>query len=206
MRSVFLIISLSIVGYWTTIILQGTTPKLDVYMEGYLRDIVSSEPAYMFGRYITDLGSKPFLVPFAIVMVLVLMVIFRDWLPGLMFAGGTLLTHGINQLIKIIIQRERPRIWIEASAEGYSFPSGHAMIPIVCYGLLVYFMSRKINNQFLRCLLYAFIGILIFLIGFSRYILNVHYMTDIISGFVFGCILLTMFIVLYKKIRMHKSN
>lgn len=41
---------------------------------------------------------------------------------------------------------------------------------------------------------------LVLLIGFSRYILNVHYLTDIVSGFLFGGIILIVFIKIYKKI------
>lgn len=205
MRPMILIIFLGVVGYWITLIIQGKMPILDATIDDYLIILTSSD-IYLFGRHITDLGSKPFLVPFTIVMGFVLLALFRHWLPSLIFAGGTLLTHGLNQLIKVVVQRERPRIFIEASAEGYSFPSGHAMIPIVCYGLLVYFLSQHINHKPLKWFLYILFGMLIFFIGVSRYIINVHYMTDIISGFVIGYVLLISFIYLYQLMRNYRSE
>jgi len=194
-----LLIILILIIYWMVQILQGNLPLLDHFMEQLFRDIVSLEPIFSMARIITDLGSKMFMVPFVIVMLLVFFILFRTVIPSIIFAGGTLLTHGINILMKEIVQRERPFVWIEASAYGYSFPSGHAMISLVCYGLFAYFLSLKIKKASHKRLLYIFFSLLIFLIGFSRFILNVHYPTDIVSGFLVGYLLLISYIYIARK-------
>lgn len=206
MRRVILVFLLSLIVFWVVLVTRGSTPIIDEWTGSLLGTINSSETIYVISRHITDFGSKPFLIPFTVVMAFVLFILYRNWLPSFLFAGGTLLTHGFNQLFKVMIQRERPRIWIEASAEGYSFPSGHAMIPLVCYGLLAYFLSQKIKHILFKRLLYTTFTILILTIGLSRYIINVHYMTDVLSGFVFGYILLIGIITLYETIRKYEKN
>lgn len=188
---------LSMMSLWIGQIIQGRRPALDTFLDHMLRDFVSYEPIFTTARILTELGSKPFVIPFVIVMAIGLLVAFQSILPSLIFAGGTLMTHLMNMLIKEIIQRERPTIWVEASAEGYSFPSGHAMISLVCYGLLAYFISLKVAQTKTKWIVIIVFGTLIVLIGMSRFILNVHYTTDILSGFVLGYLLFISFIHLY---------
>lgn len=199
MHIYLLIIFLSIISYWVVQIIHGKLPLLDDFLEQLLRDFVSYEPFFNFARFITELGSKTFLVPFVSLMAIIFFIIFRSIVPSVIFAGGTLFSHIINVLIKEVVQRERPFIWLEASAYGYSFPSGHAMISLVCYSLLAYFLSLKIKQIRGKQLLFISFSLLIFLIGLSRFVLNVHYMTDILSGFMLGYLLLLGFIYLARR-------
>src|SRR5690606_33704946 len=93
---------------------------------------------------------------------------------------------------------------IPLGAEGFSFPSGHAMNAIVCYGLVTYFLTRKIATKSIRTWIWIFTSIVIFLIGISRFIVNVHYLTDIIAGYFFGsvyvfCLLFICHKIYYKR-------
>src|SRR5699024_9969491 len=115
-------------------------------------------------------------------------------------------THLLNQLIKFLVERERPSLLEEANAIGYSFPSGHAMISIVCYGLFFYFVSQKIKQKQIRRALQVFTGLLVFLIGISRYVIHVHYMTDVVAGFVIGGLLLTLFIYVYEQLETEEKE
>lgn len=176
---------------WTVKIINDELPYIDQWTRAFVPGLKETKLFY-FLRGVTELGSRSFLLPFTIVCSILLWIIFQDWLPALFLSGGTLATHLLNKLIKGLVARERPSIWVEANAEGYSFPSGHAMIPIVCYGMLVYFLSKKIKSNKIKVVIQGFFGLLIFLIGFSRYVINVHYLTDILAGFSigFGCLLL----------------
>lgn len=194
-----LLLILAVVIYWIVQIFQGNLPLIDHLIEQGLRDIVSVEPIFIFARIVTELGSKTFLVPFVFIMMFVFFILYRTVIPSIIFAGGTLFTHGVNMLIKDIVQRERPLIWLEAGGYGYSFPSGHAMISLVCYGLLTYYLSLKVKHSQYRRLLHLCFSLLILLIGLSRFVLNVHYLTDIISGFLFGYFLLLFFLFIDRK-------
>ncbi|UJL47579.1 phosphatase PAP2 family protein [Virgibacillus sp. NKC19-16] len=188
------------VGIWIIRIVSGSAP----YVDQWTRDLVARLDGswiYTFFRAVTEFGSQPFLLPFTIIMALFLWWLFKDWLPALIFSGGTLISHLFNLLIKEIVERDRPSILEAANAEGYSFPSGHAMISMVCYGLLAYFLVKKLTSSkaiFFTQLFFAFV---VFLIGISRYFINVHYLTDVVSGFLFGFLCLIGLIYLYEFIQ-----
>lgn len=184
--------------------MHGTIPIVDRLTRDLVKSIADSD-IYIIFRWLTELGSGTFLAPFTIIMAIVLGFLFRDWFPGVMFAGGTLLSYGVNVVIKVFVERERPRILVAAEAEGYSFPSGHAMISMVCYGLLVYFLVKKIKSEKAVIVLQISVSILIFFIGFSRYIISVHYLTDVLAGFIFGFIFLLLWIALIEFIQKRRS-
>jgi len=187
-----------IIFVWIIEIVNGGLPYVDQWTRPFVIKLNESKLYYFF-RGMTELGSRSFLIPFTIAGSLLLWIIFRDWLPAIILSGGTLMTHLINMLVKILIARERPSIWIEANAEGYSFPSGHSMITIACYGLFVYFVSQKITSNKMRWIIKVFFSCLILFIGISRYVINVHYLTDILAGFSigFGCLLVFIHLNIY---------
>ncbi|ALX48693.1 phosphatase PAP2 family protein [Lentibacillus amyloliquefaciens] len=195
----FLVLSaiLLTIGIWVFRIINEKVPYLDQATRNLVDELADTTIFTIF-RWLTELGSGTFLTPFTIIMALVLWYAFRDWLPGLVFGLGTLTSHGLNVLIKQLVERERPSIFVAANAEGFSFPSGHAMISMVCYGLLAYFVAQKFTSPKVVLSVQTGLALLIFLIGISRYIINVHYLTDVIAGFIFGFIYLTGLIFLYR--------
>jgi membrane-associated phospholipid phosphatase len=63
------------------------------------------------------------------------------WLAAL--AGGAVL----NQLLKALFSRPRPSFVDPLLTEsGYSFPSGHAMLSLVVYGVLAYFVVLDLRT------------------------------------------------------------
>lgn len=106
----------------------------------------------------------------------------------------------LNTILKLIIARPRPGVLRLVMEDGYSFPSGHAMVSFGVYGFLIYLTYKNIRNKKIKYPLMVFLALLILLIGISRIYLGVHYATDIIGGFLIGFIYLIVFIkYLYKK-------
>lgn len=172
-----------------------------LYVDQWTRDLVGElAGSYIFiiFRWITELGSGTFLTPLTIVMAVVLWILYRDWIPAMIFGLGTLSSHALNDLIKVLVERERPSVFVAADAEGYSFPSGHAMVSTVCYGMLAYFIAKKIKSSRAQTAIHICFAVLIMLIGISRYIINVHYLTDVLGGFFFGGLCLAVSVLLYK--------
>ena len=89
----------------------------------------------------------------------------------------------INQLIKIIVKRPRPIGYRLIDIGGYSFPSGHAMVSLACYGLYLYIIHKMIKNKKLKIILSTIVIITILLIGISRIYLGVHYLSDVLVGY-----------------------
>ncbi|MEG5058294.1 phosphatase PAP2 family protein [Microcoleus sp. A2-C5] len=94
---------------------------------------------------------------------------------------------GLNLLLKQLFARDRPQLWERTvDVKFYSFPSGHAMISMIIYGLLGYLLGSRFPKQ--RWLIYSLTVVLIAAIGLSRLYLGVHWPTDVIAGYIAGFI------------------
>ena len=105
----------------------------------------------------------------------------------------------LNRILKLIIARPRPprlRLVIE---NGYSFPSGHSMVSFAFYGFLIYLINKNLKNKKIKYPLIILLSLLILLIGISRIYLGVHYVTDVLGGYIIGLIYLIVFIKILKK-------
>lgn len=120
-------------------------------------------------------------------------------------AGGWLL----NSALKVIFHRTRPDIQHLVKADGYSFPSGHAMISATFYGMLGYllwlnFREQSIPSWYVPVLTVGFI--IAIAIGVSRIYLGVHYPSDVIAGFAAGGVWLIACILGLHAIRHFKNR
>ncbi|WP_087973345.1 phosphatase PAP2 family protein [Oceanobacillus rekensis] len=201
----FCLLILLLIGLWVIQIIKGYVPYIDRWTRELVM-ILDNSIIYDVFYYLTKLGSGSFLTPFVIIMAIVIGVLLKNWFAAFIFASGTLMTHVLNILIKKMVDRERPSISIALDAEGYSFPSGHAMISIVCYGLLVYFLRKKIRSMKVALVTHLIFALLIFLVGISRYVINVHYLTDVLAGFGIGFMCLVAFIYLYEFFKKNSST
>jgi membrane-associated phospholipid phosphatase len=96
--------------------------------------------------------------------------------------GGGLL----DTLVKEAVGRPRPSLAQPvASAHGKSFPSGHAMSSTVVYGALLLVFLPVIGRRY-RPLILAGAVVFVAGIGFSRLALGVHYISDVLGGYVLG--------------------
>lgn len=139
-----------------------------------------------------------------IVLTILLFVALKDKKNGLIITLNLILSFLTGQLLKIILRRPRPVDINIVNTIGYSYPSGHSMVSMAYFGLFIYLISKKVKNKTHRIFLITINSILIFLIGFSRIYLGVHYFSDVIGGFILAIIFLILFInfviPLFKKV------
>ena len=95
--------------------------------------------------------------------------------------------------MKFFFQRPRPEEYRLISESGYSFPSGHAMVSMAFYGLLIYIVYRYVKNVYLKYGLMVILFMLILFIGISRIYLGVHYTSDVLGGFLLSICYLIVF-------------
>jgi undecaprenyl-diphosphatase len=104
----------------------------------------------------------------------------------LVIAGGG---RVMDQLLKLWFQRERPpvphRLVLETS---FSFPSGHSVFAAVFFTLSAILFARSIPARFrqYRPILIASCLLVALGIAASRVWLGVHYLSDVVGGFVLG--------------------
>jgi membrane protein DedA with SNARE-associated domain/membrane-associated phospholipid phosphatase len=103
--------------------------------------------------------------------------------------GGSVLVF----ILKTAVHRLRPHTGITLiQIGGWSFPSGHAMMAIIFYGMLAYLFIRKSQSWRLMVFAVSAAGFMVFMIGLSRIYLNVHYLSDVLAGYAGGLCWLTV--------------
>lgn len=159
-------------GFDTAVLLflrQLHTPLLDQLMIG-----------------ITTLGQPTLLVIVSLVISGVL-ALNQQWFKGIIFVSAALGAAGLNVLLKDVFTRSRPALWERiVDAQYSSFPSGHAMVSFVIYGLVGYLLATQ--SRYRSDLILALTMLLISLIGLSRLYLGVHWPTDVIAGYAAGLV------------------
>ncbi|WP_207432620.1 phosphatase PAP2 family protein [Sabulibacter ruber] len=186
--------------FWmTAVVFVEQEKELDQAAFAFAGDITTPETTDAM-YFITFFGSKNFLI-FGSLGLALLFFIFKKWrfysLKVIAIAATTTL---FNQSMKLLFARPRPETaFLEQG--GNSFPSGHAMIGGAFWGLLMYLLWTNVQNRWLRWFLSLLLGILIFLIGFSRVYLNVHYASDVLAGWAAGIFWLMISIYLLNKLQ-----
>ncbi len=136
--------------------------------------------------FFTFLGKHQFLIPANILLIFYFLFgTHQNWfsIRVLTIALSSLV---LMFLLKYLFQRKRPLSPLLKAAKGLSFPSGHAIMSVTFYGLLLYISWHSITRDWLRYPVAAGLIIVILLIGFSRIYLRVHYASDVLAGFIIG--------------------
>ncbi|WP_035987657.1 phosphatase PAP2 family protein [Leptolyngbya sp. KIOST-1] len=136
-------------------------------------------------QLITQLGSEVFFLMF--VSLLYWCVNAR---LGIQVALLLLLSTSINSALKLAFATPRP-YWFKSPAEvraievSFGLPSAHAQNAVVVWGLI----SQQRRHPLIK------IGalLLIFLIGLSRIYLDVHFVIDVLTGWLAGAVVLFLF-------------
>lgn len=124
------------------------------------------------------------------------------WVWAIAVGGG----EALNVLVKDLFTRARPIVDVPIlAARGYSFPSGHAMLSTVVYGIVAYFILLTARQWWQRAAVAGFFTLLILLIGLSRIVLVVHFFSDVLGGFLLGGAWLAAVIGVFERIRRRKA-
>jgi undecaprenyl-diphosphatase len=151
-----------------------------------LNRLVSAHPLLVtILRTITDLGGPLFVTVLVTAAVIGLLVARRNHLAGYLAVtaiGSTIL----SQTLKLLVGRLRPVVAEPvATAGGNSFPSGHALASTICYGALLLAFLPVVPRRG-RPAVIGFVGALVAAVGFTRIALGVHYVSDVVGGWLLG--------------------
>lgn len=151
--------------------------------------------------FITNLLSPITLPIFA--LLLIVWLVYKTqagnaMLVLLSLGGGFVLEVGL----KILIARPRPPVGLIAETDP-SFPSGHATLAIIFFALLIYLFKDYFKSILARRF-FIFSNILLcVLVGFSRLYLGVHWLSDIVGGYIVGIL---WFMLIVKLPRLGRNN
>ncbi len=114
------------------------------------------------------------------------------WKAGLVLM--TWLSSPIDSVLKLVVDRPRPTpdlVHVFQTESGSSFPSGHAFLAMVFWGLLAYLALVRLQKRGLRVLVLSVSVVIILCVGASRVYLGAHWPSDVIGGYVVGALFLT---------------
>ena len=109
-------------------------------------------------KMITTLGSSIVIVAGLISVA----VLIRDKKYFKIFVFANLLAIILNNIIKLIVHRPRPSNTMTLAVEtSYSFPSGHSMMSMVFYGLVIYYVRKFVKRKWISNLLTVVLSLVI---------------------------------------------
>jgi membrane-associated phospholipid phosphatase len=85
---------------------------------------------------------------------------------------------------------------------GFSYPSGHSAGCIVFVGVLAYFAWRHWQSTLSRALIGVGFGSVVGVVGFDRLYLNVHWLSDVLGGWLFGAFWLSFVILVFRQLQL----
>jgi membrane protein DedA with SNARE-associated domain/membrane-associated phospholipid phosphatase len=171
---------------------------------GVAQDVLAHDPLVQFDQtlatafhsWATPTATTLFVIistlgePVLLVLGIIVALIFgwrRQWLHLCTWVIGLGGGEVLNQVIKYLVARPRPVFAQPLIPEsGYSFPSGHAVLSLIAYGLLAYFAVLVLPTWRARTGVITAAGLLVLVIGFSRLYLGVHYFSDVVAGYAAG--------------------
>lgn len=169
--------------------------QCDVIGYKFVSNYIISDKLTPIIKIVTNFGGAIIL---GLITILILILI-KNKKIGLSVLINLCSVTVLNLVLKSILQRPRPNEYRIINETGYSFPSGHSMISMAFYGFIIYLIYKNIKNKYLKWISIILLSILILMIGFSRIYLGVHYVSDVLAGFLFSISYLIVYIKIINK-------
>jgi undecaprenyl-diphosphatase len=177
-------------GFGTLLLLvrfhNGALQSLDHGVAEGLNHLVSPHKGLIkVIQGVTALGGRSILIWLAVLAVVWLLIRRRTRLAIYLVVAdvGALL---LDPSLKTLVGRVRPVVDVPvASAPGNSFPSGHALGSMVVYGALLLVFLPAVRQRW-RPAFIAVIAVVVFVIGLTRLALGVHFLSDVLAGWLLG--------------------
>lgn len=161
-----------------------------------------SDTMTSIAKCITNLANMYWLIGTSVI----LLIFLKNKKTGIRIAINLGLSALVNFTIKQIIQRPRPVGHRIIDESGYSLPSGHSMVSMAFYGFLIYLIYKNVKNKYLKTVLIVLLTILIISIGVSRIYLGVHYVSDVLAGFLVAIAYLVIFIHAINNVKLSRRS
>ena len=166
-------------------------PRVRKYKKVDLSVFESLEP-YINDRnnelmlFFTRLGKHQFLIPANLSLIAFYLFVRRHSWFSIRVASVAISSLLLMYALKYLFHRKRPIQPVLEPAKGLSFPSGHAIMSVTFYGLIIYILSHEIKTGVIKTPLIASLIVLMQAVGFSRIYLRVHYASDVVAGHLIG--------------------
>ncbi|MGW7450773.1 phosphatase PAP2 family protein [Streptomyces sp. NPDC054787] len=187
-------IGCAVLGTVLTVLVVGWRPLLS-YDEQVARDLHAHAVAHRglthAMRVLTDWVWDPWTMRALAALACVLLWRRGDRERALRVAVATIAATVVQQGLKALVGRERP-VWSDPvdSAHYAAYPSGHALTATVVCGLLLWLLPRPAPTWAPVAWTVAAVSVLG--VGFTRVYLGVHWLSDVVAGWLLGVTLVAL--------------
>jgi undecaprenyl-diphosphatase len=172
--------------------------SFDVVVNVFMDKINHLYPVLVtLATWMTNVGGTAVTTCLGVLFGIVLL--FRkQWRLAFIFLLSMMTTAFALGILKEFFMRVRPDNALIIMVNDPSFPSGHAGMAAAFFVVLAYFLAPKIHSWVKRELMIIICVLIVFAIGLSRLILNVHWTSDVIAGWSLGVFMATGSILLVR--------
>ena len=182
----------------------GVLHRLDHRVATVLnRDVVRHPAQVSFWRFVTDIGGPLTWRLAAVLVIAVIALWIRHRHADAILVVLTIAAAAIvSGTVKSAVARARPTVPHPIlHVAGGSFPSGHALTSAAAMGLVVVLSwprLRERGHPVAAALVAGGAVLVTLLVGFSRLVLGVHYVTDVLAGWLFGVLIVAVMLVIVR--------
>ncbi|HEY0828729.1 MAG TPA: phosphatase PAP2 family protein [Bacilli bacterium] len=175
--------------------------EFDSVTEEFIRGL-ASEGLTTAANMITRLGSGKVEGLIWLIIICFLIFLKKRYLDAIFVTISCGGGWRLNYMLKWTFKRERPLYENIAQVDGFSFPSGHAMVGTAFYGMVGFLIWDHLRRQGKPAWPIAVITtIFLLVLGLTRIYLGVHYTSDVLAGYIAGGAWLAVCIVVLTKLR-----
>ena len=181
-RSIFVLLAVGGFASLAICIQLGVTQGFDEWVYGWVSQTITPVLTE-FLKIITYAGDV-----FVIIGICVLLLIIPGTRKkvGIPASISVAVAIGLSVMFKHIFSRPRPSVLRLIEETGFSFPSAHAMLSSALYIMLIILVCKYLKSILAKIVLVPCLSALILVVAYSRVYLGVHYITDIIGGWLIG--------------------
>jgi membrane-associated phospholipid phosphatase len=198
-RQLFIVCLVALLGFLFLTFFRADFHSFDVGINLWVPSIQSNS--------LTFFAQGVALIFDAISLVIISLVISGVFFLKNYKASGLLLLGAMGgdalivSTLKTLEHVARPTNGIFFDA-GFSYPSGHSAGCIVFGGVLAYFGWQHWQNTRSRVLIGAGMGVVVGVVGLDRLYLNVHWVSDVFGGWLFGAFWLSFVILAFRQLKL----
>jgi membrane-associated phospholipid phosphatase len=137
--------------------------------------------------FTSEVGGTLTVTILAVLAVAVAAFVWRRWREPMLVAVAVAGEVGVFLLVTMLVDRGRPPVrQLDEAPPTSSFPSGHTAATIALWGALAVLANERARSALVRNLFLVLAFVLPLLVASSRLYRGMHYLTDVLGGFLLG--------------------